>query len=80
MIANINAVSAVLESQKCIIVSHDSLGKDRKLRDALDVRDDAPVDSVILMVLYILRQGRLLGILDFIVFTFGLIRGQIRQI
>ena len=80
MITYINAVSAVLKSQECIIVSHDSLGEDRKLRDALDVRDYAPVDSVILMVLHILRQGRLLGILDLIVLTFGLVRGQVRQI
>ena len=80
MIAYINAISAVLECQKGIVVRHDSLGEDRKLRDALYVRDYAPVDSVILMVLHILRQGRLLGILDLILLSFGLVRCQVRQV
>ena len=80
MIAHVDAISSVLESKQSVLVRHDPFREDRQLGDALDVRNDAPIDSVILMFRYILSEGRLIRIFDLVMLARGLVRCQILQV
>ena len=80
MIAHIDTISAILKSSQSVLVRHDPFREDGQLGDALDVRNDAPINRVILVFLHILGERRLVRILDLIMLARGLVWCQILQV
>ena len=56
MIRYEDAISSVLQGQKCVLVAHDTLGEDWHLRELLDIGNDRPVYIVVFVLCDVLGQ------------------------